>query len=86
VGFEAQCCAIAKASASLMTEAVRELDLASVATLAARFEQRMRGQPVSDGELGELAALGGVAAFPVRVACATLPWTTLAAALRRPVP
>jgi nitrogen fixation NifU-like protein len=83
VGFEAQSCAIAKASASLMSEAVRGLGVAAAAALFARFERLVRGEPV-DAELGELVALGGVAAFPVRVACATLPWTTLTAALRRP--
>jgi nitrogen fixation NifU-like protein len=86
VRFEAQSCAIAKASASLMTEAVRGLDGAAAAALFARLEQRLRGAPIADGELGALVALSGVAAFPVRIACATLPWTTLATALARTRP
>ncbi|MDF1522343.1 MAG: pseudouridine-5'-phosphate glycosidase, partial [Trueperaceae bacterium] len=33
-------------------------------------------------DLGELALLEGVRQLPARVKCATLPWTTLEAALR----
>jgi nitrogen fixation protein NifU and related proteins len=32
--------------------------------------------------LGELAAFSGVARFPIRVKCASMPWHTLQAALR----
>ncbi len=32
--------------------------------------------------LGELAALAGVAKFPVRIKCATLAWNTLAQGLQ----
>jgi nitrogen fixation NifU-like protein len=80
VGFEAQACAIAKASASMMTEAVRGRTLDEVEALFARFARLLRGQPV-EGEMGELVALSGVAAFPVRIACAELPWRTLYEAL-----
>jgi nitrogen fixation NifU-like protein len=38
-------------------------------------EQEARG-------LGELAAFSGVARFPIRVKCASMPWHTLQAALR----
>jgi nitrogen fixation NifU-like protein len=32
--------------------------------------------------MGELAAFSGVARFPIRVKCASMPWHTLQAALR----
>jgi nitrogen fixation NifU-like protein len=80
VGFEAQACAIAKASASMMTEAVRGRTVEDAQALFARFGRLLRGQPV-DGELGELVALSGVADFPVRIACAELPWSALFEAL-----
>jgi nitrogen fixation NifU-like protein len=86
VGFEAQSCAIARASASMMTEATRGRTCAELEALFARFQRLLRGEPDPDGDaaaaLGPLVALGGVAAFPVRIACATLPWTTLLTALR----
>ena len=37
--------------------------------------------PAAAEELGELAALGGVRAFPMRVKCATLAWHALRSAL-----
>jgi nitrogen fixation NifU-like protein len=77
--FESQSCAVTKASASLMTEAVPGLTVDEAAALFTRFERLVRGQGAE--ELGALVALSGVAAFPVRAACATLPWTTLLAAL-----
>jgi nitrogen fixation NifU-like protein len=80
LGFEAQSCAIAKASASMMTGAVRGRTVAEAEALFARLQRVLRGQP-ADGELGELVALSGVAAFPVRIACAELPWSALFEAL-----
>jgi SUF system NifU family Fe-S assembly protein len=83
VGFEAQACAIAKASASMMTEAVRGKSRAEIEKLRAAFAELVHGRPPPDAEarLGSLVALGGVAAFPVRIACALLPWTALGRAL-----
>ena len=37
--------------------------------------------PINLRSLGELAALQGVAKFPVRIKCATLSWNTLAQGL-----
>jgi nitrogen fixation protein NifU and related proteins len=81
-GFLGAGCAIAKASASLMTESVKGLDIAAFRTLAARFERLVAapaGSPSDD--LGALAAFTGVRRFPVRARCALLAWRTLAAAL-----
>jgi nitrogen fixation NifU-like protein len=75
-------CAIAKASASLMTERVKGLDVAGTRVLAARFDQLVTapaGSPIED--LGTLTAFAGVRRFPVRAKCALLAWRTLAAAL-----
>ena len=81
VSFQGLGCAIAKASASLMTESVKGK---TVAEAGALFElvQRMitapAGAPIA--ELGALSALAGVRRFPVRVKCATLAWHALRAA------
>ena len=80
VGLEGAGCAISMASASLMSVAVSGRKRAEVEDLAARFERLLRGE-AGGGELGELAAFAGVRRFPVRIACARLPWKALAAAL-----
>jgi nitrogen fixation NifU-like protein len=79
VGFTCESCAILKASASMMTVAVRGKRFADVEALFACFQRVLHGKADQHDEshLGPLVALRGVSAFPVRIACATLPWTTL---------
>ena len=82
VAFEGAGCAISKASASLMTDAVKGRTVAEAQALFDRFHRMVTtppGQPVED--LGKLSVLAGVREFPVRVKCATLAWHTLRAAL-----
>ncbi len=82
-------CAISTASASLMTEAIRGKTEAEVERLFEAFHAMVTGKAVPAGvALGKLSALAGVAAYPVRVKCATLPWHTMKGALagaRQPV-
>jgi nitrogen fixation protein NifU and related proteins len=75
-------CAIARASASLMTECVTGLGVGAARALAARFQQLVTspaGSPVED--LGALTVFAGVRRFPVRAKCALLAWQTLDAAI-----
>jgi nitrogen fixation NifU-like protein len=84
VAFQGSGCAISKASASLMTDAVKGRTIAEARELFARFHQVVTtppDQPVE--ELGKLSALAGVREFPARVKCASLAWHTLKAALDR---
>jgi nitrogen fixation NifU-like protein len=86
VRFEGSGCAISTASASMMTEAVRGKSREEAAELFERFRALVTAEAAA-GEvesLGELASLGGVREFPMRVKCATLAWHTLKAALERP--
>ena len=84
VAFEGSGCAISKASASLMTEAVKGRTLTEATELFARFHQMVTTEPDEPVEdLGKLSALAGVREFPVRVKCASLAWHTLRAALTR---
>jgi nitrogen fixation protein NifU and related proteins len=86
VSFHGSGCAISKASASLMTGAVKGKTRAEVERLFDRFHGVVTGQAGGDaqgGELGKLAVFSGISAFPVRVKCATLPWHALKAALER---
>lgn len=82
VAFQGSGCAISKASASLMTDAVKGQTVDEARVLFERFHQVVTtppDQPVED--LGKLSVLAGVREFPVRVKCASLAWHTLKAAL-----
>jgi len=79
--FEGNGCAISMASASMMTEAVKGKDRASVEALFQRIHALLTQAGASGAELGKLAALSGVREFPARVKCASLCWHTLNAAL-----
>jgi nitrogen fixation NifU-like protein len=87
IGFEGEGCAIAKASASMMTSAVKGKTVAEASEIFRRFHQMVMGgkDPCFDIEsLGKLAAFSGVSAFPIRVKCASLAWHTLKAAMQAP--
>jgi len=75
-------CAISTASASLMSEAVKGKTRAEADQLFGAVHRMLTGADGSDAlQLGKLAALAGVRAFPARVKCASLCWHTLNAAL-----
>lgn len=84
VSFQGQGCAISTASASLMTEIVKGKTEAEAEHLFETFHRITTGQDdaVSLEELGKLAVLAGVRAYPARVKCATLAWHSLQAALK----
>jgi nitrogen fixation NifU-like protein len=85
ISFQGEGCAIAQASASMMTGVVKGKTLAEAAEIFRRFHQMVTGDPdpCFDIEaLGKLAAFSGVSAFPVRVKCASLAWHTLNAAMQ----
>lgn len=80
--FQGSGCAISKASASLMTDAVKGKTLDEADALFERFHRMVTGppdEPVED--LGKLSVLAGVRQFPIRVKCASLPWHALRSAV-----
>ena len=80
--FQGSGCAISKASASLMTEAVKGRTVEQARALFDQFHQMITSPPGSPlPEMGKLAVLSGVRDFPTRVKCAGLAWHTLKAAL-----
>ena len=82
VSFEGAGCAISKASASMMTDALKGRSVAEANALFERFHRMVTTPPSQAVEdLGKLSALAGVREFPVRVKCASLAWHTLKAAL-----
>ena len=78
--FQGFGCAIAIASASLMTESVKGKTLAEAQALFEQFQQLITASAEAPVNLGDLSAFAGVRKFPVRVKCATLPWQALRAA------
>jgi len=84
VAFRGSGCAISKASASLMTEAVKGKTVAEASTMFDRFHEMVTGRLAPEDAkpaLGKLALFAGVSEFPVRVKCASLCWHALKAAL-----
>lgn len=82
VSFEGSGCAISKASASLMTEAVKGKTIDEARALFERFHDMVTSPPGSQTpEIGKLAVLAGVREFPTRVKCASLAWHTMKAAV-----
>ena len=83
--FQGSGCAISKASASLMTDAVKGKSLGEAEALYGKFHELLTGPPdvkATGAGLGKLAVFSGVREFPARVKCATLAWHTLESALK----
>jgi len=84
VAFKGSGCAISKASASMMTQAVKGRTSEEVGELFDEFTKMVRGEMDEEAEenhLGRLKVFAGVREFPARVKCASLSWHTLNAAL-----
>ena len=84
VSFEGSGCAISKASASMMTQAVKGKTKQEAETLFNEFHRMATGELDEENEpnhLGKLKIFAGVRDFPARVKCATLSWHTMHAAL-----
>ena len=84
VSFEAAGCSISKASASMMTEAVKGLTITDAKTVFSKFHELVTqtgNAYEDDASLGDLVVLAGVRAFPTRIKCATLSWHALKGAL-----
>jgi nitrogen fixation protein NifU and related proteins len=83
VSFKGQGCAISKASASLMTAAVKGKTREQAEQLFERFHALVTGKLAEPEQqsLGSLRAFAGVARFPNRVKCASLAWHAMHSAL-----
>ncbi len=84
IRFQGSGCAISKASASMMTDAVKGHPRAAAELLSEQFRGLVTGDldPARDPhQLGKLKVFSGIRQFPARVKCATLPWHTLQSAL-----
>jgi nitrogen fixation protein NifU and related proteins len=84
VSFEGSGCAISKAAASMMTQAIKGKSKQEAEQLFSEFHQMVTGEldeETTPNGLGNLKIFAGVREFPVRVKCASLPWHTMHAAL-----
>ena len=81
--FHGTGCAISRASASLMTAAVKGKSRREAEETFELFHRMVTGrsEPADAETLGKLAVFSGVSAYPTRVKCASLPWHALKAAL-----
>ena len=84
VAFKGSGCAISKASASMMTQAVRGKTKEEAEKIFDEFHKMVTGEldiETEENHLGKLKIFAGVLEFPARVKCASLSWHTLNAAL-----
>jgi nitrogen fixation protein NifU and related proteins len=82
LAFQGSGCAISKASASLMTEALKGKSVGEARQLFDRFHDMVMSSPdTAAADLGKLSVLAGVREYPTRVKCASLAWHTLKAAV-----
>ena len=82
--FQGSGCAISKASASLMTDAIKGRPVADAEALFDAFHKMVTtpmDEEPDESAVGKLAVFSGVREFPARVKCASLAWHTLKAAL-----
>jgi nitrogen fixation NifU-like protein len=80
--FQGQGCAISKASASLMTDAIKGKTVAQARDLFEHFHAMITSDTDTlQEDMGKLSVLAGVREFPTRIKCASLAWHTMKAAV-----
>ena len=85
VSFLGDGCAISRASASMMTQALKGKTLSDAENLFNQFHELIKGNLNPDKDtniLGKLAVFSGIWHFPTRVKCASLSWHTVKGALQ----
>lgn len=78
--FDGEGCSISMSSASMMTETIKGKHIDEALKYADVFSKMMLGEEIDEDimdELGDVAALQGVAKFPARIKCATLAWKAM---------
>jgi len=84
VSFEGHGCAISKASASMMTEALRGKTPEAARLIYEDFHKLVVGDiktPEAEAKLGKLKIFSGIWRYPSRVKCAALSWHAIKGAL-----
>jgi len=81
ISFQGSGCAISKASASILTGALKGKSKPDVKRLFDKVRQMVTTGQLNGEDLGKLAVFAGVHKFPARVKCAILPWHAVVAAM-----
>ena len=81
ISFLGSGCAISKASASILTTALKGKTKAEVKSLFDKVHDLVTTGKVNGDDFGKLAVFAGVHKFPARVKCAILPWHAAIAAV-----
>jgi nitrogen fixation NifU-like protein len=81
ISFLGSGCAISRASASILTTALKGKTKAEVKALFDKVHALVTTGKVNGDDLGKLAVFAGVHKFPARVKCAILPWHAAMAAV-----
>ena len=87
ISFEGEGCAISLASASILTEIIKNKEINVTEKIIEDFlnmikqETRLSINSLSEDQKTTIMSLSGVKQFPMRVKCATMAWHTLTSAL-----
>ena len=81
VSFQGEGCAISKASASMMTEALKGKTKEEAEAIFRKFHEMVTSGAPNLDELGKLGVFAGVHKFPARVKCAILSWHAISSSL-----
>ncbi|GAA0349957.1 Fe-S cluster assembly sulfur transfer protein SufU [Oceanobacillus sp. FSL W7-1293] len=75
--FQGEGCSISMASASMMTQAIKGMEVEAALKMSENFSEMMLGHDIDSEEMGDIEALQGVSKFPARIKCATLAWKAM---------
>jgi nitrogen fixation protein NifU and related proteins len=85
--FEGEGCSISLSSASMMTQAIKGLNVEDAIKMSKIFSDMMLGKEDIEEDhgldLGDIEALQGVAKFPARIKCATLAWKAMEKGIKK---
>ncbi|MBM7543440.1 Fe-S cluster assembly sulfur transfer protein SufU [Periweissella beninensis] len=81
IKFTGHGCTISQASASMLTNTVKGLEIKTAQKVITNFLAKISGQVITQADnqqLKDAAVLSSIAQFPTRIKCATLAWHGLA--------
>ena len=87
ISFEGEGCAISLASASILTETLKNKNLNLTKNISKNFLEMIKSKKkllinsLNEDQITTLSSLSGVQEFPMRVKCATMAWHTYLSAL-----
>jgi nitrogen fixation NifU-like protein len=87
ISFEGEGCAISLASASILTETLKNKDINLTKNISENFLEMIKNKKkllinsLDEDQITTLSSLSGVQEFPMRVKCATMAWHTYLSAL-----